>query len=83
MDRGDAEQEGITLPPVLSLRAIIRDEIQSALIQHLGLCPLARDDVQKRLRSIELTINRLIGFMLGSALIGGAAGGAIQHILHN
>jgi hypothetical protein len=47
----------------------------------LTLCPLAQEDVASRLRDIEKNFNRSIGFMLGSGILGGAAGSLLTHIL--
>jgi hypothetical protein len=73
--------DGIELTPVSEVRLVARDEAQKAIVQHLGLCPFARDDVNRRLRGMEITLARLIGFMFGAGLLGGAAGGTLQHLL--
>lgn len=55
-----------------TLRLIARDEIGKALITHLSLCPLAGEDVSHRLRTLEISHARLIGYMVGIGLISGA-----------
>lgn len=82
MERTDAEQEGITLPPQSTTRLIARDEAERAIQQHLRLCPLATLKVEDRLRGVEISLARLIGFMLGSGLLGGTAGALITKLIH-
>jgi hypothetical protein len=80
MDRDDAEQEGITLPPLSTTRMIAREEANAIILQHLRLCPFAVEDIGKRLRSMELGFSKLLGFMLGSGILGGAAGAAVSKL---
>jgi hypothetical protein len=54
-------------------RLLARDEISKALIAHLSLCPLAGQDVSTRLRNLEVSYARLVGYMIGSGLISGAS----------
>jgi hypothetical protein len=77
MDRSDAEQEGIQLTPVSTTRLIARDEANAAILLHLKLCPLIEQDVARRLRSLELSFWKLTAFMLGSGVLGGAAGATV------
>jgi hypothetical protein len=81
MDRDDPEQEGTVLPPISATRMIARDEARKVILEHLTLCPFAAEDVAKRVRAIEITLGRLIGFMLGSGALGGLAGAATAHFL--
>jgi hypothetical protein len=74
MDRDDSVQEGITLPPVHMSRMIAREEADRAIIQHIDLCQFNRSDVDRRVRALEMGYARLVGFMLGSGALGGAAG---------
>jgi hypothetical protein len=46
--------------------------IDRALLKHMQTCPLAA-----RVLKIELRLSALIGFMLGSGLLGGAAGAMV------
>ena len=59
------------------LRAVARDEANKALLEHLRLCPFSTFQVETRLRGLEISYARLIGFMGGSGLLGGAVGAAI------
>ena len=82
MDRDDADQEGITLPPTNATRMIARDEARRAIIEHLHLCPFSLDNLNERLRTIEMSFSRLVGFMLGSGLLGGVAGSIVAKLMH-
>lgn len=59
---------------------IAREEANRIILQHLSLCPFAMDKVSERLRSVELSFSKLVGFMLGSGLLGGAAGAIVNHL---
>ena len=63
------------------LHLVARDEAGKVILQHLSLCPFAQLDIEKRLRTQEQRFFTLIGFMLGSGLLGGAAGAAISKLL--
>jgi len=77
MDRSDASQEGITLPPTNGNRLLIRDEARKIIKEHLMLCPFTQLDIEERIRKQENRFHLLCGFMLGSGVLGGAAGGAM------
>lgn len=81
MDRSDADQEGITLPPAYSLRALAREEAYAAIAEHAKICPFAAEDYSKRIRACEISLARLIGFMAATGTIGGLIGGILQHLL--
>jgi hypothetical protein len=92
MDRCDADQEGRTLPPCHESRTstsgddeynrlVARDEASKAIIQHLRLCPMADQQIPQRLRSLELNFWKLVGFMAGSGLLGGLAGGLAAKLI--
>ena len=74
MDRCDPEQEGITGPPIHSIRWVIQQEASALIIQHLNLCPFNRLEIEQRMRSQENRFYALIGFMAGAGLLGGATG---------
>ena len=48
---------------------------------HIGLCPFAKQNVEDRLRILETSFAKLIGFMLGSGALGGATGALLSHLL--
>lgn len=81
MDRSDANQEGVTLPPVNGNRAITREEIRIAVDRHLNLCPFSKLGIEKRVRSIENRFMLLLGFMVGSGFFGGVTGAAVFKML--
>jgi len=79
-DRCDADQEGIKLAPASTYRMIAREEANGAILQHIHLCPFSVDDVNKRLRTIEMGLAKLVGFMIGSGLLGGVAGAVVNRL---
>jgi hypothetical protein len=81
MDRCDPDQEGITLPRTDMIRLIARDEASKAILTHLKLCPLVDQQVATRLRCLELSFWKLVGFMIGSGLLGGCAGSLLTNFL--
>ena len=64
------------------IRMLARDEANRAILAHLQLCPLTRDNIANRLRTLEISYGRLIGFLLGSGILGGAAGGIAAKLLN-
>ena len=81
MDRDDSEQEGITLPPRTATRLIAEAAARQVVMEHIGLCPFAGAKVEERLRTIETSYARLIGFMVGSGLLGGVAGSVVAKLM--
>ena len=79
-ERDDATQEGQTLPPVTQARMMARQEAETAILQHLALCPFAGLRIEERIRTIETNYARLFGFMLGSGLLGGSAGAVLAQL---
>lgn len=80
-DRDDATQEGIILPPVTATRLIAEAAARQVVIEHIGLCPFAGAKVEQRLRDMETSVARLIGFMIGSGLLGGATGALVSKLM--
>ena len=66
---------------IADLRTIIRDEATKSLLQHLSLCPYATLQVEPRLRALEISYARLLGFMAGAGLIGGTLGATLTKTL--
>lgn len=81
MDRDDATQEGINLPPLTTTRLVAEAAARQVVIEHIGLCPFAGAKVEERLRTIENSFARLLGFMVGSGLLGGAAGALVAKLM--
>lgn len=75
MDDSGNENQAVTFQT--SMRLIAKSEAERVIMQHLALCPFATEQVGHRLRTLEISYARLIGFMAGSGLIGGTAGAAI------
>lgn len=65
------------------LGLLIRDEAGKVILQHLDLCPFARLQIERRLRDLEGRFLTLIGFMIGSGLLGGVAGAVASKLLGN
>lgn len=80
-ERSEADQEGITLPPAETIRLLARKEAEQVIMQHLSLCPFSQDGIQRRLREIETRFGTLVGFMIGSGLIGGATGALLGKLI--
>ena len=80
-DRSDAEQEGRTLPPITQTRLIAEAAARQVVIEHISLCPFAGGHIDERVRALETNFARLVGFMLGSGVLGGAAGAAVTQLL--
>lgn len=77
MERSDAEQEGITLPPVTQTRLVAEAAARQVVLEHISLCPFTASRCEERLRNQEQRFMLLTGFMVGSGLLGGAAGAAV------
>lgn len=65
----------------VELHLVARDEASKVILQHLSLCPFAQLEIEKRLRSLEARFLTLVGFMLGSGLLGGVAGVGLSKLL--
>jgi hypothetical protein len=63
------------------IRLLAREEANAAILTHLRLCPLAEQKIADRLRSLEVNFWKLVGFMLGSGVLGGTAGALLTKIL--
>lgn len=63
------------------VRLISREIADEQIIQHLHLCPFAADSVGPRLRAVEISMGRLIGFLLGSGALGGASGAIVAKLI--
>jgi aldehyde:ferredoxin oxidoreductase len=81
MDRTDADQEGITLSPQFTAKLIAEAAARKEILEHIGLCPFASSKIDERIRTLETSFARLTGFMLGSGILGGAAGAAVSKLL--
>jgi len=63
------------------LRMLIRDETNQLLMAHLKLCPFVGNEVEKRLRNVETKTASIMGIIIGSNLLGVAAGATIAKTL--
>lgn len=83
MERDDADQEaGRTLPNRTWIQMVAREEAERAILLHIGRCQFVQSDIEPRLRVVELSLSKLIGFMLGSGMLGGATGAMVTHFVH-
>jgi len=80
-ERPNTDQKEITSPNRDTTRLIAEAAARQVVIEHISLCPFAGSKVEQRLRDLETSVARLIGFMLGSGLLGGAAGAAVAKLL--
>ena len=64
------------------IRLIVRDETNILLLNHLRLCPLIGNKIEERIRTLETKLAKLIGFMIGSGLLGGASGAIVAKFLN-
>ena len=64
------------------IRLIVRDETNKLLLSHLQLCPFVGNEIEKRTRNLETKLAKLIGFMIGSGLLGGMSGAAVAKLLN-
>jgi len=81
MDHPNNDQHPVTLPPIMHMRMLAKEEAEKIIMQHLDLCPFASLEIEKRLRDLERNFTGLIGWMIGSGLAGGVAGTFIQRLL--
>ena len=81
MERDDADQEGINLSPRNTARLIAEAAARQVVIEHISHCPFLADKISDRLRNLEISFGRLIGFMLGSGLLGGVAGSIVAKLM--
>lgn len=63
------------------LTMLARREAYQVIGEHLALCPFAVLRIEERLRVVEMNYAKLIGFMTGSGILGGAAGGVLVNFL--
>lgn len=80
-ESSDAEQQGIVIPSTFSTRMIAQNEARKIILQHLDLCPFSGLRIEERVRKIETDYARLVGFMVGSGLLGGVAGATISKLI--
>lgn len=80
MENDDAEQNGLVLPPRTATRLIAEAAARQVVMEHIRLCPFAGSKIDERVRSLETSFARLIGFMFGSGIIGGATAAGISQL---
>jgi len=64
------------------IRLIVRDETNKLLLAHLQLCPFVSNEIEKRTRGLETKLAKLIGFTIGSGLLGGISGAALAKLIN-
>jgi hypothetical protein len=60
-----------------SIHKAAAEEALSVVKEHTENCNFAKLQIEQRVRMVEMRFTTLIGFMAGSGLLGGVAGGAI------
>jgi hypothetical protein len=65
----------------ISIHQAAREEAQKIVSDHLGWCPFAKLQIEERVRGIENRFTLLVGFMVGSGLLGGTAGALITKLI--
>lgn len=63
------------------IKRLARDEFNALIQKHLAWCPFSNLKIEERVGVIENRFGILIGFMLGSGLLGGAAGAVVAKLL--
>ncbi len=81
MDRSDTSQEGITMNPRDTTRLIAEAAARQVVIEHIGLCPFAGSHIEERVRTLETSFARLVGLLIGSGVLGGAAGAVVSRLM--
>ncbi len=64
------------------IRLIVRDETNKLLLAHLQLCPFVGNKIEERTRKLETQLAKLIGFMIGSGLLGGMSGAVVAKLIN-
>lgn len=63
------------------IKRLARDEFNALIQSHLNWCPFSHLKIEERVRIMENRLGILIGFMMGSGLLGGAAGALLSKLL--
>lgn len=64
------------------IRLVVRDETNKLLLNHLQLCPFVGNKIEERTRKLETQLAKLIGFMIGSGLLGGMSGAVVAKLIN-
>ena len=81
MQKNDSDPPELILPPQQAVRLVAEAAARQVVIEHIRLCPFAGSKIDERVRGLETSFARLVGFMLGSGLLGGAAGATIAKLI--
>jgi hypothetical protein len=63
------------------VKRLARDVFNLLIQSHLNWCPFSNLKIEERVRTMENRFGILIGFMMGSGLLGGAAGALLSKLL--
>jgi hypothetical protein len=63
------------------MKIVAKETAAEVIIQHLKLCPFADLQIERRVRTIETRYAALVGFMLGSGILGGTAGALLTKLI--
>jgi len=66
-----------------SIHQAASEDARRIVAEHVSVCPFTVLKIEERVRTVEMRFTTLVGFMAGSGLLGGVAGGAIFKALGN
>lgn len=72
----DQEKSMVTLPLAPWVHEIVESTAKRVIAEHVATCPLS-----SRIMQLEVRFSALIGFMVGSGLLGGVGGGLLVKML--
>jgi hypothetical protein len=68
----DTERGMISLPLAPWVHEIVESTAKRVIAEHVATCPLA-----SRMTQLEVKFSALVGFMVGSGILGGVGGGLL------
>jgi len=71
---GISNDEAIILPSVMQVDLLAGTAARKAILEHLELCPFKILQIEQRVRLLENKFSLLIGYMIGTGIIGGTIG---------
>lgn len=73
------ENPGVTVPLPDYVRDAAREAAWTVIKEHVGSCPIAKIEI--RMTDLEKRFNILLGAIIGSGVLGGAAGAIVQRMI--
>ena len=71
--------ESIQVPITDFVREVAREAAHAVITEHLATCPIVK--TVERVQKLEVRVGTMIGFMVGSGLLGGISGSVINSLL--